>query len=140
MKQVRPIETEAEKLLELARGREVIALQDIQNAGLSRTCAYRLVRNGHLEKIGRGLYRRPDAPISEHHDLIMVMSQTDVAVVALISALYFHKLGTQIPRAVWIQISSSTRVIVAAISDTIVPELNAAPYSSKGSLNTATCT
>ena len=109
MKQRRSASTESQTLLSLAEGREILSQKEIKEAGLSRTCVSRLVRSGELERLGRGLYRHPSAPISEHHDLLMVMSKAPSCVIALISALYFHKLGTQLPRAVWIQIMANAR-------------------------------
>ena len=72
--------------------------------------ATRLVRKGGLERVARGLYRLPDAPVGEHHDLVELIARTDKAVVVLLSALQFHDLGTQRPDAVWIQIPFRARV------------------------------
>ena len=83
-------QSESEALLEIAKGREVLLLSLIEGAGLSRTVVTRLVRDGRLECIGRGLYRRPDAPVSEHHDLMEVIIRVNKAVVVLLSALRFH--------------------------------------------------
>ena len=64
----------------------------------------RLVRAGKLERVQRGLYRLPDSPITEHHDLVNVMKVAPNAVIVLISALRFHEIGTQVAHEVWIQL------------------------------------
>jgi predicted transcriptional regulator of viral defense system len=110
MKQSNVILSEAERLLDLARGRELLPLSAIRDAGLSRSVVTRLVRDGRLERVGRGLYRRPDAPVGEQHDLVTVFTRVDKAVVVLLSALRFHELGTQQPHAVWIQLPARARV------------------------------
>jgi predicted transcriptional regulator of viral defense system len=110
MEHVTESRSEAECLLELAEGREVLPLADIREVGLSRSVVTRLVRDGRLERVGRGLYRRPDAPVGEHHDLVAVFARVNRAVVVLLSALRFHELGTQQPSAVWIQLPARARV------------------------------
>jgi predicted transcriptional regulator of viral defense system len=52
----------------------------------------------------------PNAPVSEHHDLVAAMARTNKAVVVLLSALRFHELGTQQPNEVWIQLPLKARV------------------------------
>jgi predicted transcriptional regulator of viral defense system len=110
MEHVNKSRSEAECLLKLAEGREVLPLSAIRDAGLSRAVVTRVVRDGRLERVGRGLYRRPDAPVGEHHDLVAVFARVNKAVVVLLSALRFHELGTQRPNAVWIQLPASARV------------------------------
>ncbi len=103
-------DTQAARLLSLAAGREILPLSVIRAAGLPSNVASRLVREGKLERVGRGLYRHPDAPISAHHDLVEVMARMDKAVIVLLSALRFHELGTQQPHGVWIQLPARARV------------------------------
>ena len=102
------------RLRELARDREVVRTSEIVTAGVSNQAIARFVEQGHLEKVGRGLYRFPDAPISEHHDLINAIKVTPKAVIVLLSALRFHEIGTQNPFQVWIQLpkNSATPKIV----------------------------
>ena len=101
--------TEAQALRSLAISEEIVTLRDIEKQGISRTSVSRLVQSGELERLGRGIFRHSEAPISEHHDLIVVAAQIPSCVIALISALYFHKLGTQLPRSIWIQIPANAR-------------------------------
>jgi len=104
------VKSEAECLLEMAKGLEVLPLSVIEGAGFSRSVVTRLVRDGRLDRISRGLYRRPDAPVSEHHDLVEVVARANKAVVVLLSALRFHELGTQQPNSVWIQLPARAGV------------------------------
>ena len=103
-------DTQAARLLSLAAGRELLPLSMIRREGLPSNVASRLVREGKLERVGRGLYRHPDTPISAHHDFVEVMARTDKAVIVLLSALRFHELGTQQPHEVWIQLPARARV------------------------------
>jgi predicted transcriptional regulator of viral defense system len=62
----------------------------------------RLAASGELEKVGRGLYRLPNAQPTEHDSLIAVALKVPQAVFCLLTALQFHELTTQLPRQVWI--------------------------------------
>lgn len=50
----------------------------------------------------RGLYRLPDAQVSELESLGTVATKAPQAVFCLLTALQFHELTTQLPRQVWI--------------------------------------
>jgi predicted transcriptional regulator of viral defense system len=53
---------------------------------------------------GRGLYSLPEASVSEHHDMAMLAKRVPHGVICLISALYFHDLGSQLPYETWMAI------------------------------------
>lgn len=110
MKRGATSETQAFQLLQLAEGREILSLSSIREAGIPSNVASRLVHEGRLERVARGLYRLPDAPVGEHHDLVEVIARVDKAVVVLLSALRFHEIGTQQPNEVWIQLPANTRI------------------------------
>lgn len=61
-----------------------------------------MVERGELVRVHRGLYAEPGAGLSEHHDLAIVAARAPEAIVCLLSAAAFHRLGTQVPHEVWI--------------------------------------
>jgi len=61
----------------------------------------RLARNGELERIERGIYRKKHAEISEFESLIVASLIVPKGVICLLSALRFHDLTTQNPFDVW---------------------------------------
>lgn len=61
-----------------------------------------MTASGQLEKVGRGLSRRPDSAVSEHETLTAVATRAPQAVSCLLTALQIHELTTQMPRQVWI--------------------------------------
>jgi len=82
-----------------------------QNGGVLRTGAalsqgvhpealYRLIGEGRLVRLARGLYRLSSAEESSNPDLSVVAVKAPDAVVCLISALAYHGLTSQIPRVV----------------------------------------
>jgi predicted transcriptional regulator of viral defense system len=101
--------TSSARVLQLARRSKAVTRQEIAAAGIHTQTLSRLVRGGGLERVSRGHYRVPNAPVSEHHGLVLVAGAVPKAVVCLISALNFHQIGTQIPAEVWIAIDRRAR-------------------------------
>src|SRR5688572_25690089 len=98
-----------ERLLRLGRQRGSITRWEVAEAGIHTQTLSRLVRTGALERVARGRYRLPDAPITEHHSLALVAAAVPKAVICLVSALSFHEIGTQLPHQVWIALDRRTR-------------------------------
>lgn len=101
--------TSSARVLRLARRAKSVTRQDIAAAGIHTQALSRLVQNGALERVSRGRYRLPDAPVTEHHGLALVAAAVPKAIVCLISALNFHQIGTQLPAEVWIALDRRTR-------------------------------
>jgi predicted transcriptional regulator of viral defense system len=78
--------------------------RDFAAAGNSLNDLSALLAQGAVEKLGRGLYRRGDAPVTEYETLAAVAARIPGGIVCLLSALRFHEIGTQSPREVWIAI------------------------------------
>ena len=69
----------------------------------------RLMDDGFIERVARGLYRFADAEVTEHYTEAAVCARVPDAIVCLYSALTIHELGTQLPRRVWIAIPHGAR-------------------------------
>lgn len=87
----------------ILRTRDLIAL------GVTKEYLRKLVRNGIIENVSRGLYRLPNADVSIHHSIAVACKQVPSGVICLLSALRFHNVTTQNPTAVWIAIGRETR-------------------------------
>ena len=68
--------------------------------GIHPAALYRLVEDGQLMRLARGLYRLTSAHEFSNPDLAVVAAKAPEAVVCLISALAFHGITTQVPRVV----------------------------------------
>jgi len=99
-----------QKITQFAKDRELVSIAELRSAGFADMEVSRLTASGMLERIGRGIYRCPDAPLTEHFDLKVIFYRKTNAVLALLSALRFHEIGTQAPREVWLQIPAKDRV------------------------------
>jgi predicted transcriptional regulator of viral defense system len=99
----------AGRLLSLARRRGSITRREVAAAGIHTHTLSRLVATGALERVARGVYRLPEAPLTEHHSLALVAAAVPKAVVCLLSALSFHQIGTQLPHQVWVALDRRAR-------------------------------
>jgi predicted transcriptional regulator of viral defense system len=98
------------RILELAAQGGLIRPRDLAAQGLPTIALSRLVREGQLQRVGRGLYAALDRPVSEHGALAEVASKHPSAIVCLLSALRVHDLTTQSPFEVWLAIPNKARV------------------------------
>lgn len=88
----------------LINSRSIVTARDFQAQGIPREYLARRHRSGQFERIARGIYRQPEAEVTEHHDLAVAALCVGRGIVCLISALQFHELTTQIPHEVWLTI------------------------------------
>ena len=98
-----------QQVINLAKRRAVIRPRDMLAEGLPKDYLNVLAREGVLVKLGRGLYQWPEREVSRHQSLIEVAKLVPNGVVALLSALNFHELGTQNPFEVWLAIDRKAR-------------------------------
>lgn len=96
--------TDADRALRLLRKAGIARSSDLERAGISRTSIRQLVTTGQIERLARGLYRDPGAPLTERSDLAEAARIVPDGVVCLLSALRFHDLTTQNPFEVWLAI------------------------------------
>lgn len=82
---------------------------DLEARGIPRGHLRAMVRRGEVQRVGRGLYRRSQAPISELETVAAVSKRIPRAIVCLLTALHVHGIGTQAPRDVWIAIDRRAR-------------------------------
>lgn len=99
--------TEQQRLLQLALSRSLLKESDIRAQGISSMAVSRSVAKGELERLSCGLYRHPEAPWDEYLSLSEVAARAPQAVIALISALQFHQIGTHQAHSVWIQLRNN---------------------------------
>lgn len=101
--------TDRERLILLARHRSALTAKEVTRAGIHSQQLSRLVAEGRLDRIARGLYGVPGHPVTEKHGLVVVAQAVPRGVVCLISALSFHGIGTQLPHEVWVAIDRRAR-------------------------------
>jgi predicted transcriptional regulator of viral defense system len=99
-----------DRVLKLARRKGHIKAADLQEQGLPREYLSRLAQEGLLVSETRGVYQLPGQTRSTgaHDSLVTVARQVPRGVIALLSALRFHELGTQNPFEVWIAVENKS--------------------------------
>lgn len=104
-----PAATDREKALALAGRPQGVTAAEVARTGIHRQVLTRLVAEGELERVVRGLYHRAGYEWSEHHGLVLASAAVPRAVICLFSALQFHGIGTQLPSQVWIALDRRAR-------------------------------
>ena len=102
--------THSQRVLDLASRKGLLRASDLDAIEAPRVVLTRLTAAGLLDKVGRGLYRLPSQPGSEHESLATVATKVPQAVFCLLTALQFHELTTQLPRQVWIAMPRGSHV------------------------------
>lgn len=97
-----PAPTDRGRTLQMARRARGVSPRELADAGIHRQALTRLVREGRIERVARGVYRLAGRPITEHHALAVAAATVPRGVVCLLSALQYHGIGTQLPSAVWL--------------------------------------
>jgi len=100
-------ETPINIIIRIARERRVVRPRDLSAEGVPRVYLRRLVDKGLLVRAARGIYKIPDADVTELHDFVEAACQVPKGVICLLSALRFHDLTTQNPFEVWMAIGES---------------------------------
>jgi predicted transcriptional regulator of viral defense system len=96
--------TLAEKLLKYIRRKGIVRAKELNRLGIPTIYLTRLVQEGRIERVNRGLYRFPDAEVTEHFTLVQAVKKIPNGVVCLLSALSFHEFTTQLPHQIWIAV------------------------------------
>lgn len=83
--------------------------RDAEEVGVSHHRLRKLVEEGEVDKVARGLYRLASVEPTELYSLAAVCARVPDAIVCLLSALQYHRIGTRVPRHVWIAIPHKAR-------------------------------
>ena len=78
-------------------------------AGIQPRTLYWMHEEGFLERLSWGVYHLAAHPLPEQPDVAAVVRRVPHAVVCLVSALDYHKVGTQIPAEVQIALPRGTK-------------------------------
>jgi predicted transcriptional regulator of viral defense system len=93
---------------DLAANLGVFRARDMVAAGYSREYLRRLVGREQVRQLGRGLYASVNFDGDHHLTLVEAAKRVPRGVVCLISALQFHRIGTQAPHQVWLALPRAT--------------------------------
>lgn len=95
------------ELRRLIANRTIVRANELRAAGIDPQTISRAVEAGDLDRIGRGLYQRPDADIDGEQALAEAAIRVPKGVISMLSALAYHQLTDQMPRRIWMAIGAS---------------------------------
>ena len=95
--------------VELLKKRGAMRRIELSDIGVHPETLARLVEEGLLTRVSRGLYQLTDADITAPHNLAEVAKLVPKGVICLVSALQFHELTLQTPSRVWLAIGPKAR-------------------------------
>ena len=98
--------TQRDLARELLQGQGIVRLSEFKSAGITAATVSRMLRDGEVIRLARGLYQLPDAQLDANHSLAEAAKRVPKGIVCLVSALAFHGLTDQLPRAVWMAIGT----------------------------------
>lgn len=99
--------TQRETACALLGEKRLVRMREFRDAGVGAETVARLVRDGAVERIARGLYQLSDATPDPRHNLAEASALVPKGVICLTSALQFHELTLQMPSALWMAIDRS---------------------------------
>ncbi len=98
------------KVKALLRQSSMISSSEFSMEGIDTKTLTRMVEDGEIQRIARGLYTSVDYVPGTFYSLIEVSKLVGNGVICLLSALSFHEIGTQNPSEVWLAIPRRARM------------------------------
>ena len=99
--------TQSDRAREMLQDGGIIRQSEFKAAGITAATIRRMQDDGDVIRLARGIYQLPDAPLDANHSLAVAAKRVPKGVVCLTSALVFHDLTDQLPRAVWLAIGKN---------------------------------
>ena len=96
--------TQRETARALLGEKGLVRMHEFRDAGVGAETVARLVRDGAVERIARGLYQLSGAMPDPWHNFSEASALVPRGVICLTSALQFHEMTLQMPSAVWMAI------------------------------------
>lgn len=96
-------------ILALSESVQVVTLAEARAAGVRKDEVYRMVESGELERMGRGVYIRPNLIDPAVAPLAAATAARPESTLCLTSALVHHDLSDAIPQATDIALPRGTR-------------------------------
>lgn len=101
---------QANRILDLAAQHGILRTRDLAGTAANpRVTLARLVADGRLQKLSRGVYALPDRLQSAQYQLAEVAVRCPQGVFCLLTALRVHNFTTQAPFEIWLAIPNKAR-------------------------------
>lgn len=94
----------------IAESHGIVTNKDFKAQGIHPETVRRMVMQGKLQKVDRGLYMIRQDTSQRYVSFAQIATKNPDAVICLLSALAYHGIGTQNPHKVWIALPRGTRI------------------------------
>ncbi|QHN03072.1 transcriptional regulator [Granulicella sp. WH15] len=94
----------AEHIGAFVQERTLVRSNELKGLPASRSHLWNLAKAGKIERVGHGLYRSKEAPLSAYETLLETAKRVPRGVLCLSSALRYHELTSENPFEVWLAI------------------------------------
>jgi predicted transcriptional regulator of viral defense system len=98
-----------EKILAYAKQNSLFQFKDVEQFGVHRQTLTRLVANGELLNVARGLYVHRNYEPSEYFDFACASVLSPASVVCLLSALKYHEMTSESAHEVWLAYTQGSK-------------------------------
>jgi predicted transcriptional regulator of viral defense system len=98
------VNKKVERVGAIVQKQGLVRSKELRELSLSRSHLWNLAQAGKIERVGHGLYRAKNSPISAHETLLEVAKRVPSGVLCLSSALRYHELTTENPFEIWLAI------------------------------------
>lgn len=96
--------THRDRVKSLLRQRGMARLNELLKEGVTAAAVSRMLADGEIIRLSRGLYQLPDASFDVNNALAQAAKLIPKGIICLTSALAFHELTDTIPSRVWVAI------------------------------------
>jgi len=96
-------------VIDLIRSAGIVRRAELEALGVPASSLYRLVSEGRIVRLDRGLYAAAEHEPTAEHALSLVAKRAPAGIICLLTALRFHGLTTQAPAEVWIALPEKAR-------------------------------
>jgi len=100
--------SQTDQALKVLNDRGISRLSELMAAGIGQETLARLVRNGRVVRLARGLYQLAGTDPETAHNFAEACKLVPRGVICLVSALQFHELTVQLPRAICMAIDTGS--------------------------------
>lgn len=104
-----PQDSQPERAVTLLAQKGMARHAEFVSAGIAPSTITRMIRDGRIVRLSRGLYQLADAPLETHHTLAQAAKLVPRGIICLVSALAFHELTDTISPRVWMAIGPKDR-------------------------------
>ena len=101
--------TQADIVYNILKDSTIVRSREFTQKGVDTKTISRMVVEGKIIRIARGLYVSHDYIPGTHHSLIQSSIMIENGIICLLSALSYYEIGTQNPSLVWVALSRTAR-------------------------------